>query len=434
MSRILILVLGSFILVNAAIPTTPGWYQIPNTMINSVCANSSGCSGVFAWSSGVFDTKRNRMIVWGGGHGDYSGNELYALDLNSLTMTRLTQPAPAQSCIEALANGTQPNSRHTYDGLDYMENVDRMFVEGGFNYGGSCDLSVQRSKGTWTYDFTGKTWERKIDAPTALGNYEGQVSAYDPVTGKVFVAQSGFFAYDYSTNSYQQLNNSGDNHTYTCSAVLDPKRRKFIIMGSGYFSMVDISNANNTWQNPTTTGGDAIISSGYPGLAYDPVRDRIVGWSGGNTVYSLDMDTKVWTATTYAGGPGSANGSGTYKRWSYSPSMDLFVLVNGAGQNAFTFRFPGSGANINRASTAVASTRIQAGPNPVSGNDAVQIRLSGNVRGTISIIDAAGRVVFQGKALDQIRWGHEKTAPGVYVVRLTSENKVLSQQKLVILE
>jgi hypothetical protein len=434
MGRIMILLLGSFIFVNAAIPTTAGWYQIPNTMINSVCANSSGCTGVFAWSSGVFDTKHNRMIVWGGGHGDYSGNELYSLNLDSLTMTRLTNPAPAQSCIEALAGGTQPNSRHTYDGLAYMENVDRMFVEGGFNYGGSCDLSVQRSKGTWTYDFTGKIWERKIDAPTGLGNYEGQVSAYDPVTGKVFVAQSGYYSYDYATNTYQSLASSGANYDYHCTAVIDPKRRKFVVMGNGFFSVGDISNPNLAWQNPTTTGGSAIVSSAYPGLAYDPIRDRIVAWSGGNTVYSLNMDTKVWTATTNTGGPGSANGTGTYKRWGYCPSKDLFVLVNGADQNAFTFRFPGSGANVNRLRTSNNAIQIQAGPNPVSGNTAVQIRLSGKMSGAISIIDAAGRVVFQGKAQDQIRWGHEKTAPGVYVVRLTSENKVLSQQKLVILE
>jgi len=40
------------------------------------------------------DTKSNRLIIWGGGHGDYFGNEVYGLDLNNMTMSRLTEPSP----------------------------------------------------------------------------------------------------------------------------------------------------------------------------------------------------------------------------------------------------------------------------------------------------------------------------------------------------
>ena len=87
------------------LPATPGWSQIPNTHLRacpSTCLNfgDSGydfayqCRNVTeAWNSGVFDTTRNRLIVWGGGHRNYSGNEIYALDLNTLTMQRLTDPA-----------------------------------------------------------------------------------------------------------------------------------------------------------------------------------------------------------------------------------------------------------------------------------------------------------------------------------------------------
>ncbi|MEK6578900.1 MAG: hypothetical protein AABZ55_06710, partial [Bdellovibrionota bacterium] len=69
-----------------------GWTQLTNTKIRPVCPNPAlypniqgveGCSAVTAdWSSGVFDTARNRLIVWGGGHNGYLGNEIYALNLN----------------------------------------------------------------------------------------------------------------------------------------------------------------------------------------------------------------------------------------------------------------------------------------------------------------------------------------------------------------
>ena len=81
---------------------------------------------------GAFDTKRNQLVMWGGGLDDYFGNEIYALNLTTLSMTRLTEPAtPYANYVETLADGTQPNSRHTYDGLAYMENVDRLFAFGG---------------------------------------------------------------------------------------------------------------------------------------------------------------------------------------------------------------------------------------------------------------------------------------------------------------
>src|SRR5271156_1368753 len=77
------------------LPSSLGWYQIPNTMMQNVCPTGYNCENVIVpWSGGVADTSRNRLIVWGGGHSDYSGNEVYALDLNSLTMLRLNNPSP----------------------------------------------------------------------------------------------------------------------------------------------------------------------------------------------------------------------------------------------------------------------------------------------------------------------------------------------------
>src|SRR4051794_3354015 len=88
----------------SALPTSSGWYAMPNTNLASTCpANHYGgttynfadmCGAVTAaWSSGVMDTLRNRLIVWGGGHNDYAGNEVYAVNLNDQTIQRLTNPS-----------------------------------------------------------------------------------------------------------------------------------------------------------------------------------------------------------------------------------------------------------------------------------------------------------------------------------------------------
>src|SRR5207244_8986973 len=142
----------------------------------------------------------NRMIIWGGGHLNYSGNELYALNLNDLTLTRITDPGLplATACPEALVNGTQPNSRETYDGVQYMPNVDKMFA-----FGGSLATCGFASQGTWIFNFATNQWEvPNPSGPIPRGDY-GILSAYDPNSGKVFVHDSSdLYTYDPLTNSY----------------------------------------------------------------------------------------------------------------------------------------------------------------------------------------------------------------------------------------
>ena len=87
--------------------------------------------------------------------------------------------------------------------------------------------------------------------------------------------------------------------------------------------------------------GAGLVNTLSPGLDYDPVSGKIVGWSGGNTVYTLDRGTNTWSAiTTHSGGPGALTyeGNGTFGRWRYSPAAGVFVVVNGIAKNAFTFR------------------------------------------------------------------------------------------------
>ena len=332
-----------------SLPPGPGWHRIPNTKLRSVCppAGFGGspydfryhCKNVTdAWNSAVMDTRRNRLVIWGGGHNDYLGNELYALDLGSRSISRLTDPAvpvSSSSCPETLADGTQPNSRHTYDGIAYVEHADSMFV-----FGGSLASCGYFSTGTWMFNFGSSRWEARRPSGRVPRADPGVVTAYDPVTKKVFVHDlEALYAYDPAADRYERL--AGGEIDYHMTAVLDPVRRKLLVVGAGEAYVYDISG--QSWRmrrSLRTTGGDPIVKSIYPGLAYDPDRDRIVAWSGGDTVYSLDLDTGVWTPITYPGGPGPALETGTYKRWSYSRASGVFVVVNSVDSDAYVLRLP----------------------------------------------------------------------------------------------
>src|SRR6267142_3701593 len=65
------------------------WYAVPNSQLRSVLPSPVPAGDprnvIDAWSGATFDTAHNRLLLWGGGHSDYAGNELYAFSLNTLT-------------------------------------------------------------------------------------------------------------------------------------------------------------------------------------------------------------------------------------------------------------------------------------------------------------------------------------------------------------
>src|SRR5687768_14643640 len=72
------------------------WLEIPNSRLIDVAPSDSPGGTplkVVAWSGGALDTRRAQVLVWGGGHSDYAGNEVYAFDLGSRQWRRLTEPS-----------------------------------------------------------------------------------------------------------------------------------------------------------------------------------------------------------------------------------------------------------------------------------------------------------------------------------------------------
>ena len=82
---------------------------------------------------------------------------------------------------------------------------------------------------------------------------------------------------------------------------------------------------------------------------------RIALWFGGgghgdysgNEIYAFDVDTNVWTKV--AADPAntvrataSAN-TGTFGRWQYLSSEDVFMLYNNVDENVFFYRLPSDG-------------------------------------------------------------------------------------------
>jgi hypothetical protein len=347
-----------------------GWCQLTNTRLASVCPDpkqyaaiqgNEGCSGVINdWSGGVADTRRNRLIVWGGGHHGYFGNEVFALDLNGLVMQRLNDPSDVSgvdfaNCTspEAYPDG-RPSSRHTYDGLAYLPDADKMYAFAGA--GVPCGYGVHD---TWTLDLAavGSTppghaapWTNASPNPYPSKAAYGVVSDFDPNTKKVIVDDGyNLWSYDVGSNAYAPLNDSNKTNAhidYHMTGRVDPKRNLFVIMGGtrsagGGVQVFDIGQGSSYAQQDWTSqvsGCDALIGATSPGLAYDPVQDRMVGWAGGDTIYLFNPDAKTCTTVSYGGGPGAQNSNGTFGRFRNFPLLKVFAVVNDWQANAYTLR------------------------------------------------------------------------------------------------
>jgi hypothetical protein len=317
----------------------PGqWLELPNTKIRSVLPavvqQGSPTAIVNAWNGGTVDSARSRLLVWGGGHSDYWGNEMYALDLGSMSIQLIVPPSSHTSeatCTAALPDRT-PTSRHVYDGLAYIAHADRMFATDG-----SLTPCGYAGGGTWTFGFGTTAWQQMLGTGGPTTGY-GTMAVYDAATKQVFVKdQADFYAYSLESNTYRKLNASTQSVDYHLSATIDTKRRKFVMLGDGV-KVIDL--ATNQMTTLATTNTPALATSKQsPGLAYDPVADRIVAWHGGGQVWALNLDTGAWTQVAANAGPtAAAPVQGTFGRWGYIPQYKLFALINDIDQNAWVFR------------------------------------------------------------------------------------------------
>src|SRR5579862_9921863 len=393
------------------LPTGVGWHALPdNTELQASgqCpANNFGgdpflfteyCANVIrAWSGAVADTTANRLIIWGGGHNNYYGNEIYALNLtaNPIALVRLKDPTVptnfenSSNCIDGIPPGSPnfaPNSRESYAGMAFLPTAYRMYIEGGSV---ACLLGDQ-SQNTWTIPLSGlsssTSWVHEnptISGPTpgSDGGFTyGNIADYDPNSGLIFLSDSAaIYTYNYSKNTYTMVSPSqGFVTSIYLSGAIDPTRKLFVLVGGscgngscgpgdGVF-VADISDPTSTTQQNWTTntladpvcaeflaGGVNPINTSNPGITFDSVANDFVAWPNqGNSIYILTPDVAnqrlTCTKQTFANGPpNSAHHSdepntsyGTFGRLRYFPALDAFVLINDWNIPAYILRLRGS--------------------------------------------------------------------------------------------
>jgi len=322
-------------------------------------------------SGGSFDATRNQMIIWGGGHKDYAGNEIYVFNIDTLRWARINEPSPrldTNGSIESTgyypdatgnADPQQPRSRHGYWYQVYVPDLDRYCSLGAsFTFPNSLSLP-----NVDCFDFDKKRWERKQDAMTFAGL---ATAIYDPATHKVWVHGRhwdnalGFLSeWNPVTDTWTKRSAAPSGVKQGSAPALDTLRHQLASLGDEELRIFDLKQSGLLTPKLVALRGDTeILSMTRGGFAYDPVNDKYVAWSGDTTkgvqpadIYVIDPAT--WTSRrTKLGGAraprspkqfSTGGTNGVYGRLAYVPSKGVFILINNQlDEDVFFFRLSSS--------------------------------------------------------------------------------------------
>jgi hypothetical protein len=316
-------------------------------LLESVRANSGPFAIMAAWGSAAFDTTRNRLIVWGGGHMDYAGNEVYVFDVASLAWSRLNDPSTDVGGVEASGYYPDglPRARHTYNTLAYLPPpVDRFCSFGGAAFFPSGQTGNHH---TVCFDFETLSWSRRADTDYG-GNTIGAFAAFDETTGHYFAHGGGTPSYlaEYAPGADEWTRHVEDPSGWTSyhyTAAIDPAARRLVAIGGGAALSWDLDHPELAPVSVTRSGEGATPTAiTCPGFQYDPVAERLVAWASGGDVYTLDVAAGTWARVTPAAGnvvvPDDPTENGTRGRFRYVPSLNVYVLVNSIDSDVYFYR------------------------------------------------------------------------------------------------
>jgi hypothetical protein len=324
----------------------PGeWREIPDSKLNEVFPPEKGhpAWGVIgpsavtdAWGGAAYDTKRDVLVITGGGHTDYGGNEVYNFSLASKKWSRVTEPSPMTSLGAgryAVVGSEAPVSSHTYDGLVYAPNVDRIFKYGGSFYGSGNSYD----KHAYLFDPSKNTWKRAAEARISAGQ---PASDYDPKTESVVIATGrGLMFYDPKNDVWKE-GPQDDGDLAAAVGALDPTTRVFVVIAKygGAVAYYDLNKQTKRMNVPIKVSPEW---GGRAGIAYHPPTRRMLLWSGGREVWVIDPSDWSVEKLEDTQGPapnGARKTAGIYSRWQYVPKYDLFIGYVTASSNVWLYK------------------------------------------------------------------------------------------------
>lgn len=295
-----------------------------------------------AWCGASLRISGSRYILHGGGHQDYSGNEIYSVNLEA-DSPAWARPFGPTSNANIVASADEyldgnPASSHIYGRIFFNNVRDILFryVVGQYDVGG---VGGGKTYG-WSWNATNWAAASTYPGHPASGQTFTNDCSYaaDPTTGNMYGAID-FVRYKFNSSTLTwSANRTVANALSDGGAGFDTTR------GFAWFTQPNASlGANkvlkwNTADNTETlvtltgTGVSAICTEHAPGIAYDPVIDRLFVYiASTHALYTINPADGVCALVTTTGtAPVSTSGGSAdscFSKLQYVPNLGGLVLT-----------------------------------------------------------------------------------------------------------
>jgi hypothetical protein len=336
-------------LASSSFPANATLAAIPDNTWSQVTGTGPP-TGALAYSGMAYDSKHHKLLVFGGGHWDYSGNEIWVFDINTLSWSKAYEPVPESAYTSQYASSqypgaimypdpsaplseAQPLTRHTYDTVEFIESQGVLFTRGRYTWGSGQQGYCWGCEDTWTYDLETNKWTYRNLAGAPVDKGDG-AAAYDPVADLMVVASHGdTFVYDINTDQWTKRFPSG-TPVSSIETVMeyDSKRHVMYLFGGefpGSNELWQYDPAANAWTKLNPSGQLPPAAGGY-GLAYDRIDDVLIAFHGSAGTWVYHPDVSAWTqqSPTTGNPPASGRVHGDLK---YDPINNVVFLVSDRG-------------------------------------------------------------------------------------------------------
>ncbi len=329
------------------------WTPIVGTALSSVepAQRALGATGpsakIDAWCGATLKRKGSvYMLGAAGGHTDYTGNEVDALDLlaDQPAWAQLRAPSANADIIDSVQFylDNRPSSTHTYYATQFIDRLNRMVVFASPGSWGSFPLAPLNypftgSSRSYSFDMAKKDW----DAPDYIasfpgsGDFFGCLCVRHPLTGDVYYSRnysSGWYRWTSAANRWDRLSDTSRAPWYAGSAI-DTVRNRILVVGGYSPTAPLVLNLDGSAQQVTFggLGADALKVTGYPGVVYDELNDIfVVAYNDGSTIKLLTVrasDLTVSSPTVTGSLPG-ARTNGIQNSLQYVPELRGIVIAN----------------------------------------------------------------------------------------------------------
>lgn len=371
----------------------------PNPARNAVYTGVSGVNGIVADCGMTYAPDYGTLgalVVTGGGHADYGGNEVYVFPFDTMTWVRLTEPSTAIQPLVFNTPGTNvpigcdlvhgehsdgtPLSNHNYSSLQAIPGGNKGLLL-SYTKNNICWTGQESSPWSHVCDLETGVWSRYSvnAAPHRWDNIAADATCYDASRGRVWGVNrggSGIISYlDLASKTHSAALGYAVNGGYLATCARTPVNDLMLLCSAIYSETVgaptqlyavDLKSPGSGIKY-LALFGDVLPSVRYCPVGFDWDTANNVGWIYfGNWTWGetdgINDTTHVYRVTPPISGswitgtwsiskvalpsalPDCVNGP--YSRWRYCSKISKFALVSKAGNKVALWTPPsGSGGD-----------------------------------------------------------------------------------------